>query len=209
MTDFAQALDPSVPKSKEDEIELTAGGAATAVAISGETPLNPEMVAILQAGNTFYIQQKVQWIEALTQGCCEQANIYTVTDKESNRNVLLIQEQSQALNRCFCAPGHSFFAKFYLLGEDGKTKKSEQAIMTLEREGCDCFSPCPKPCLCCFACKESCADESKLYNGDLQGDPGVMKGERETSMLLGGMTQPLGGGGFKVRMHYLVTSFVV
>lgn len=205
MSGFADALDNS---KKNEEIELTAGGGGaygvmTAVPISGETPLNAEMVAILQQGNTFFIQQKVQWFEALSQGCCEQQNIYTVTDKETNRNVLLIQEQSQPVNRCCCAPEHSFFAKFYLLADDGKTKKSEQAVMTLEREGCDCCypGPCPKPCLCCFACTPDCSDESKLYAGDLQGDAGVMKGQRETTHLLGGMLQPIRGGGFKPVMR--------
>ena len=163
------------------------------------------MVAILQSSDTFMIQQKVRWGEALTQGCFEQQNIYTITDKASNRNVLLIQEQSQALNRCFCAPGHSFFAKFYLVQEDGKTKKSEQAVMTLEREGCDCCftGPCPKPCLCCFACKESCSDASQLYVGDLDGDPGVLKGAREKTALIGGMVQPITGGKFKPVMQIM------
>ena len=200
---FADALDETKPR--EDEIELSPSGVVTAVPLSSDTPLDPEMVAILQSANTFYIQQKVQWGEALTQGCCEQQNIYTVADKDTNRNVLLIKEQSQALNRCCCAPEHSFFAKFYLLSEDGQTPKSEQAVMTMEREGCDCCftGPCPKPCLCCFACKEGCADASQLYAGDLGGNPGELKGNRETTSLLGGMVQPLGGGGFKPVMQIM------
>ena len=209
MSNFADALD--TPKKEDDyyggggQVELSLGGGATAVAtpVSSHTPLDPETVAILQNGKTFLVQQKLQWVEALTQGCFEQPNIYTIADKDSGKNVLLIQEQSQTVNRCCCAPGHSFFAKFYLVEEDGKTKKSEQAVMTLEREGCDCFSPCPKPCLCCFACKEDCSDASKLYVGDLQGDPGVTKGQRETTMLLGGMNQPIGGGGFKPVMQIM------
>lgn len=200
---FADALDEKKPH--EGDIELASGGggfggtAVTAIPLSSDTPLDPELVAILQSTDTFMIQQKVQWGEALTQGMCEQQNIYTIADKDSNRNVLLIQEQSQALNRCCCAPEHSFFAKFYLLGEDGKTKKSEQAVMTMEREGCDCCftGPCPKPCLCCFACTESCADGAQFYAGDLEGNPGVFKGERERTKLLGEMIQPVGGGGFK------------
>ena len=82
---FADALDE---KDKGGDVELTVGGGAVAVPISGNTPLNPEMVAILQNGNTFMVQQKLQWLEALSQGCCEQSNIYTITDKATNQNVL-------------------------------------------------------------------------------------------------------------------------
>jgi hypothetical protein len=192
---FASALTPSAP----------AYASTYGTPISGETALDPETVALLQATDTYFIQQKLQWGEALTQGCWEQANKYTVTDKATEKNIFLVEEHSQTANRCCCAPTHSLFAKFYLLSEDGMTKKSEQAVMTMEREGCDCCftGPCPKPMLCCFACKESCAERSQLYAGDIAGHPGVLKGARDRTPLLGEMIQPSGGGGFRPVMQLM------
>lgn len=61
----------------------------------------------------------------------------------------------------------------------------------------DCGSPCPKPCLCCFACKPECADGAVLYAGDLGQNPGELKGQRDQSNMLGATIQPITGGKFK------------
>lgn len=76
--------------------------------------------------------------------------------------------------------------------------------MTMEREGCDCCcGECPKPCLCCFACTEGCSEHGTLHAGELQGDPGSMKGNREKTKLLGESFQPRGGGGIRPVMQIM------
>lgn len=142
-------------------------------------------------------------MEALTQGCIEQPNIYDVFEKESNRKVFVVKEESDPVSRCCCAPGHSLFAKFYPVGEDGN--ETGAAVMTLEREGCDCCctGPCPKPCLCCFACTPACSEQSVLHAGDIEGKPGEKKGSRDLLNMLGQTVQPKGGGGFKPVMQIM------
>jgi hypothetical protein len=164
------------------------------------TALIDEATASVLAGiDEFYIQQRIRWGEAITQGCIEQKNIYDVFDKTSNTKVMEIQEESNDLSRCCCAPNHSFFAQFFLVDEVGN--RVGTPVMTMEREGCDCCGgPCPKPFIGCWACKPQCADKATLYSGDLASGgaiAGEFKGNRERTQLIGETVQPLGGGGFK------------
>lgn len=111
----------------------------------------------------------------------------------------MVFEESENWNRCCCAPGHSFYSKFYHYDET-TGDKTGSPVMTLEREGCDCpcTGPCPKPWLCCFACTPGCSDKSSFYAGDIVGSvPGSSNGTREKTMLLGEVVQPITGGGFK------------
>lgn len=69
----------------EAEAEAAEEGPSTvALPVSSDTLLDPESVVLLQATDTFYVRQKLQWIEALTQGCWEQPNIYTIMDKQQD-----------------------------------------------------------------------------------------------------------------------------
>jgi len=161
--------------------------------------LDSQLASLLDSTDEFFVQQRIRWAEAVTQGCIEQSNIYDVFDKATNRKILVIQEQSGDLNRWCCAPGHSFFAKFYLANENTGEAVGDP-IMTMEREGCDCFDPCPKPCLCCFACTPACSDGATLYSGDMGGlgmKPGELLGQRDRTYMIGEIIQPVNGGKFK------------
>jgi len=159
--------------------------------------LDEQTVQVLSSTDKFFVQQQIRWGEAITQGCFEQKNRYHVFNKDTNEMIFVIKEESADLNRCCCAPVHSLFAEFYLA--DGNGESGGSPVMTLEREGCDCGSPCPKPCLCCFACNESCSDGAQLYAGDLSSGPaaGETNGQRSKNALLGQTIQPLNGGKFK------------
>lgn len=109
---------------------------------------------------------------------------------------------------------HSVFIKFYLVDSNAPELKPGQKVdwsyepsgspfMTFEREGCDCGRPCPKPCLCCYACTEGCREIGTIHAGDLTGKPGAMKGTRERASLMGESIQPTGGGGFKPLMQIM------
>ena len=120
------------------------------------------------------------------------------------------------MSRCCCAPGHSVFVKFYLVGKDAPELKPGQKVdwsyepsgdpfMTFEREGCDCCGKgaCPKPCIGCFACSEGCQEHGTVHVGNLEGMPGEKKGKRDRANLLGETKQPKGGGGFKPIMQVM------
>lgn len=178
--------------------------------------LDEETIEILSNMDSFFIQQRVRMIEAVTQGCYEQANVYDVFDHETNKRIMIIKEESELWSRCCCKPGHSVFVKFYHVDKDAPELKPGQkvdwsyepsgdAFMTFEREGCDCCftGPCPKPFIGCFAFSEGCQEHGTLHAGDLSGNPGEKKGKRERAKLLGESVQPPGGGGFKPIMQMM------
>jgi hypothetical protein len=178
--------------------------------------LDAQTIELLSSMDSFFIQQRVRMIEAVTQGCWEQPNVYDVFDHESNKRVMIIKEESDTCSRCCCAPAHSVFVKFYHVGKDAPELKPGQKVdwsyepggspfMTFEREGCDCcFSgSCPKPCIGCFAITEGCRETGTLHAGDLSGQPGDKKGKRERQNLLGETVQPPGAGGFKPVMQMM------
>jgi len=182
---------------KEDtgDVELPGvsggGEAPTAAAVAqaelvptGHTLLDPQTIAVLSRMDSFFIQQRIRMIEAVTGGCIEQANVYDVFDHATNKRIMIMKEESDGCSRCCCSPDHSVFVKFYHVAAsapelqpgqlvDWSYDPSEEAggspFMTFEREGCDCCCKglCPKPCLCCFACKESCSQVGTLHAGDV------------------------------------------
>lgn len=92
------------------------------------------------------------------------------------------------------------FAKFYLVdAATGDMAPGTPAVMTMERDGCDCCftGPCPKPCLCCFACQPSCTDSATFHAGDVVGTPGEKTTPRDFARMIGQSVQPIGGGNFK------------
>uniref|UniRef100_A0A7S1ZGY6 Phospholipid scramblase n=1 Tax=Ditylum brightwellii TaxID=49249 RepID=A0A7S1ZGY6_9STRA len=153
--------------------------------------------SVLEEVDEFYIQQRVLLMEAITCGCVEQKNIYDIYDKTTMKKILIVREESGAVNRVCCNPNHSLFAEFYSVDESGAEMGAP--VMTMEREGCDCGSPCPKPFIGCWACGEGCSHKAMLYQGDFSeaAKPGNMKGAmRDKAALLGATVQPITGGGF-------------
>lgn len=51
--------------------------------------LDEETIEILSSMDSFFIQQRVRWIEAITQGCWEQPNVYDVFDHETNKRIMV------------------------------------------------------------------------------------------------------------------------
>jgi len=180
------------------------------------TLLNEETVEVLANMDSFFFQQRVRLVEALTQGCIEQPNVYDVFDHDTNKRIMIVKEYSDGCSRCCCAPGHSVFVKFYHIDKDAPELKPGQKVdwfyepsgepfMTMEREGCDCCGKgaCPKPCLCCFACNKECSEVATIHAGDLAGAPGGAKGTRDRAKLLGESVQPPLGGNFKPIMQIM------
>ena len=62
---------------------------AVAKPVSSNTPLDPQTVDLLSRTNSFLIQQRVRWIEAVSQGCCEQGNIYDVYEKDTKQKMFV------------------------------------------------------------------------------------------------------------------------
>ena len=61
----------------------------TEVPLKMTTVLDAQTLETLGGLNSFYIQQRVRWGEALTQGCWEQKNYYDVFDKTTNRRIMV------------------------------------------------------------------------------------------------------------------------
>jgi len=215
-------------KEEKGDVELqdfSGGGEAPAAVAqaqlvpTGRTLLDPQTIEVLSRMDSFFIQQRIRMIEAVTGGCIEQANVYDVFDHETNKRIMIIKEESDGCSRCCCSPDHSVFVKFYHVDASAPELQPGQMVdwsydpsesgtapfMTFEREGCDCCCKgiCPKPCLCCFACKESCSQVGTLHAGDLTGVPGDAQGKRDRTKLLGETIQPRGGGGFKPVMQMM------
>jgi hypothetical protein len=176
------------------------------------THLDEEVVELLSKTDSFFFQQRLQLIETITQGCWEQPNVYDVFDRTTNKRIMIIKEESHDCSRCMCAPGHSLYIKFYLMDKDAPELVPGQKVdwsyspsappfMTMEREGCDCGGPCPKPCIGCFACTEGCSESAAFYAGDLSGEAGSLKGGRERTKLIGESVQPKLGGGTRPVMQ--------
>ena len=51
--------------------------------------LDEETIEILSSMDSFFIQQRVRMIEAMTQGCWEQPNVYDVFDHETNQRIMV------------------------------------------------------------------------------------------------------------------------
>lgn len=110
----------------------------------------------IQHSNDFYIEQKLLWIEAVTQGCCEQANKYKVYNgvPPEGKMVFGVMEESDGCMRCCCAPGHTY--DLHVVSNEGFEINSEFPTL-LSREGC-----CGK-WLCCWTCGESCQNNATVY----------------------------------------------
>lgn len=129
--------------------------------------------AILLAYPYIKVIQKFTWLEAVSQGCFEVPNTYTVwggaSVDQATQHILTATENSKGCTRCCCAPMHSSFIHII-------HPQTRQVFVTLERPGVECCldGNClgPKPCLCCFAFNESCSDAIYLHEGYIRGAVG-------------------------------------
>lgn len=105
--------------------------------------------------NDFYIQQKINFGEVISGGCCEQTNGYTVFANNPNPDaqkqaLFRVVESSEDCQRCFCHPSHSFDLSFQSLASPQRSK-----FMT--REGCwDKW-------VCCCTCSDSCQNTAATF----------------------------------------------
>jgi hypothetical protein len=141
-------------------------------------------IEMLASTNHFTIQQKKELLEAVSMGCIEQPNSYTIFDATSGRPLMIAQEKSDMIPRICCKPQHSLLVHFYAV--DGAGNKAAP-IMTLERPGCLGAKPCVGrgPC-------GPCLDEMKLHQGYVEGDVGDIPEQ----MVMGSAKVPSMAGGF-------------
>jgi len=111
----------------------------------------------LAAANNVKVQQKVRWLEAVSQGCCEMTNKYTVKNADTDEHLFNVQESGNCWNRCFCAPHHTFDLNIIPPGEPWGTESFVDGPVLMSREGC-----CGK-CLGCFTCSETCQNTATVW----------------------------------------------
>ena len=135
--------------------------------------------------------QRVGFWEAISQGMCEQQNVYDIFDDATGQPLFTAMEQSDCFPRYCCAPNHSYFVKFKPAGpgQPRSFLESLPTVMTMEREGC--LSKCG---LGCCACSDQCKDGYFLHAGEVQGDPGSV--QMASNRVMGFATQPTFGGYF-------------
>lgn len=138
------------------------------------TPYQQSMMA-LAANNELKVKQQFKLWEAISQGCCEQRNTYKVYT-DADEEIMTLREDSDFLNRCCCAPAHTYGIGMLGVGE-GKDIIPEDGFAALtdrprliEREGC-----CSK-LLCCFSMTDTCANHADiLVTGSEEGGNRNMK----------------------------------
>jgi hypothetical protein len=125
-----------------------------------------ELAKILSETTSLEIHQKFDWVEAVSQGCCERNNSYKIHDKDMT-HILDAKEFSPGCTRCCCAPHHSTMV--YIQKPDG------EKLLTIERVGCAC--PTPQKCLggACPVCMECCKDGINVYEGGVEGEAGKLE----------------------------------
>lgn len=180
VTPYIQQLEAQLPQNGGYPAPGGGGGGY------GGGGISPENVNLIPGGpgkqqmgdmshcNGVVLKQKVELMEAVTNGCCEGANTYAIYDRDTARPMYVITEKSQCFERCCCKPSHAADMEVHET-PDGKSKGRK--IYTFEK---------PRKltcCLCCPALCECCRDEIKVYQGD-----------KENGKLLGSAMAPIGGG---------------
>lgn len=106
-------------------------------------------------------------------GCAEaRYDIFGGEDQKSPaRRLLVAHEESKFCSRWLCSPCHSHVVRVMHVG-------SRETLLTLERPGVECCcdrGECgAKPCLCCPAWTEACADSIIIHEGDVAGVAGYL-----------------------------------
>merc|ERR1719198_587211 len=156
--------------------------------------LDATTAGILGSVNDFTIKQRVKWWEALSLGCFEVKNTYDIFDAKTDTHLFIAQEQSDDCARCCCAPYHALRIEFFLVNSKDRLWKNARVegsgfpvVMTLDRDGI-----CNKPCICCFACSDSCKDAMVVHAGPQPVD--TMGKHVITDQTIGHINQPACGG---------------
>lgn len=116
------------------------------------------------------VKQQIRWGEAFSLGCCEMNNHYSVQDA-SGGELFRVLEDSECMNRCCCAPGHTYDLKVV---PAGAREPMANSPILVHRDGCCADGMCHK-CLGCFTCGESCQNVSEVFAGQ---DGGFMIEEK-------------------------------
>ncbi|GMI36596.1 hypothetical protein TeGR_g5674, partial [Tetraparma gracilis] len=119
---------------------------------------------MLEGHSHVFLDQKVDFLEAITMGIVEQANTYTVIHPTTMEPLMIVKEKSNPVTRCCCAPLNSLTLEFAPASAPG------DVVYTAERPGC-CTA---RPQICCFTCADSCADKMVLHKGNPQGCAGEL-----------------------------------
>lgn len=81
-------------------------------AVDAVPMIDAQTAGILNSVNKFKVKQRLAIWEAISQGCCEQQNVYDIFDADTGQPLFTTIEESEDCVRCCCAPNHSFFVKF-------------------------------------------------------------------------------------------------
>lgn len=152
-----------------------------------------KLESIIGGKKEILVHQKVSFMEAATQGCCEKKNVYGIfTNHAQNSKTpdMVAYEESECMDRTCCDPYHTL--KVNIMA-------SNEILMTLERPGCTfMFCSAPKPFLCCPAYADSCSEEVSIHLGDAVGPVGeipdtnvFMTGKQRTCCEPGAMFHPV------------------
>ena len=160
--------------------------------------IDSDTAGILAAVTNFRVKQRIAWAEALTQGCCEQANVYDIYDDDTSNHIMVAMERSEDCPRCCCAPMHSLAVEFKNVSASGGAMASANyatlsglpTAMTMERPGC----LAEKPGLCCCVLSPACADGMVLHAGGIDGaKPGTLMMNGPRVMGYAEVPAPFGG----------------
>jgi len=128
--------------------------------VMNKTPMGSAMAALANE-NEITVKQSMAFWEAISQGCCEQSNVYKVYTSDGTE-IMTLKEDSDCMNRCCCAPQHTYKVGMLGMGEgaevipeDGFAALNDRPVL-LEREGC-----CSK-LLCCFSMTDCCANHAEV-----------------------------------------------
>lgn len=149
--------------------------------VAAPMPLGlPGLAALLGNAKTIEINQKVQLLEAVSGGCCEQRNHFDIKlDGKDGPTVLTAKEKSKCLDRVCCKPNHS------LLVHIAPAYDEENVMLTMERKGCECSKCCfsEKPGLGLCTCSDACTNEVVLHAGKVTKEDGELVGANPVSTI--------------------------
>lgn len=161
----------------------------------GDLPAGtPQGWHAIYTADEFMVKQTINWIEALSNGCCEMPNHYMVFNKD-HQTVYVAQEESGCCSRCCCAPNHNFAIQLR-----DRSGRDDEPFGGMEVLG---FYHPMKCAPCCCVCCNMCQHEMYVYQGKVPGtvDDRPCCGPPEmndpNNPLIGVLRQPVCGGVYR------------